>query len=63
MIEMLDVLLIGFLGVLFILVSYMIEGGLFCNYYNMKVFMYVELKVWFVLMDKLVDMVIIYLKV
>lgn len=31
--DMLDVFLIGFVGVLFILVSYMIEGGLLKNYY------------------------------
>lgn len=51
------------MGVFFIVVSYMIEGGFLKNYNKIKVFMYIEFKVWFVLMDKLVDMMIIYVKV
>ncbi len=60
--EQLTVPLIGFTGAPFTLASYMIEGGPSKNYHKTKAFMYSEPKAWFVLMDKLGDMAISYVK-
>lgn len=60
--EQLDVPLIGFAGAPFTLASYMIEGGPSKNYALTKSFMVSEPKAWFVLMDKLADMIVAYLK-
>lgn len=53
-------MLIGFIGVLFILVLYMIEGGLLKNYNFIKVMMYRDEVIWFVLMNYLVDVFVKY---
>jgi uroporphyrinogen decarboxylase len=60
--EQLNVPLIGFSGAPFTLASYMIEGGPSKNYYKTKAMMYAEPETWFLLMDKLGDMVITYVK-
>jgi uroporphyrinogen decarboxylase len=60
--EQLSVPLIGFGGAPFTLASYMIEGGPSKNYYKTKAFMYSEPDAWALLMDKLADMTIVYLK-
>ncbi|MFS0762693.1 MULTISPECIES: uroporphyrinogen decarboxylase [Peribacillus] len=60
--EQLSVPLIGFSGAPFTIASYMIEGGPSKNYNKTKAFMYTEPKAWFALMDKLADMIIIYVK-
>ncbi|CAK6471362.1 Uroporphyrinogen decarboxylase [Peribacillus frigoritolerans] len=60
--EQLSVPLIGFSGAPFTIASYMIEGGPSKNYNKTKAFMYSEPKAWFALMDKLADMIIIYVK-
>ena len=60
--EQLTVPLIGFSGAPFTLASYMIEGGPSKNYHKTKAFMYKESETWFVLMDKLADMVITYVE-
>src|SRR5690625_2237415 len=60
--EQLTVPLIGFSGAPFTLASYMIEGGPSKNYSKTKALMYREPEVWFVLMDKLADMIITYVK-
>lgn len=60
--EQLNVPLIGFAGAPFTLASYMIEGGPSKNYNKTKAFMYAEPKAWFVLMDKLADMTITYVR-
>lgn len=60
--EQLSVPLIGFSGAPFTLASYMIEGGPSRNYNKTKAFMYAEPKAWFALMDKLGDMIIMYVK-
>src|SRR5690625_1155329 len=60
--EQLNVPLIGFSGAPFTLASYMIEGGPSKNYSKTKALMYREPEVWFVLMDKLADMIITYVK-
>lgn len=60
--EQLTVPLIGFSGAPFTIASYMIEGGPSKNYNKTKAFMYSEPKAWFALMDKLADMIIIYVK-
>jgi uroporphyrinogen decarboxylase len=60
--EQLDVPLIGFSGAPFTLASYMIEGGPSKNYNKTKAFMYAETEAWFLLMDKLADMTITYVK-
>ena len=57
-----NVPLIGFSGAPFTIASYMIEGGPSKNYNKTKAFMYTEPKAWFALMDKLADMIIIYVK-
>lgn len=58
--EQLDVPLIGFSGAPFTLASYMIEGGPSKTYSKTKAFMYREPEAWFLLMDKLADMIITY---
>ncbi|MDQ0217598.1 uroporphyrinogen decarboxylase [Peribacillus cavernae] len=60
--EQLSVPLIGFSGAPFTIASYMIEGGPSKNYNKTKAFMYTEPKTWFVLADKLGDMIITYVK-
>ena len=60
--EQLTVPLIGFSGAPFTIASYMIEGGPSKNYNKTKAFMYSEPKAWFALMDKLADMIIIYVR-
>lgn len=60
--EQLSVPLIGFSGAPFTLASYMIEGGPSKNYSETKAFMYSKTKAWFLLMEKLSDMVIDYTK-
>ncbi|MFK3938579.1 uroporphyrinogen decarboxylase [Alkalihalobacillus sp. NPDC078783] len=58
----LDVPLISFGGAPFTLASYMIEGGPSKNYHHTKAFMYANPKAWFLLMDKLGDVTISYIK-
>jgi uroporphyrinogen decarboxylase len=58
--EQLTVPLIGFSGAPFTLASYMIEGGPSKNYSKTKAFMYKQSDAWFLLMDKLADMIIAY---
>ncbi|UFU00507.1 uroporphyrinogen decarboxylase [Radiobacillus kanasensis] len=60
--EQLDVPLISFSGAPFTIASYMIEGGPSKNYHKTKAMMYSDPKAWFLLMDKLGDMVITYVK-
>lgn len=60
--EQLTVPLIGFGGAPFTLASYMIEGGPSKNYHKTKAFMYSEPKAWALLMDKLADMTVAYIK-
>lgn len=60
--EQLDVPLIGFSGAPFTLASYMIEGGPSKTYSETKAFMYSNPEAWFILMDKLGDMIIDYTK-
>ncbi|MBS4218113.1 uroporphyrinogen decarboxylase [Bacillus sp. FJAT-49711] len=60
--EQLTVPLIGFAGAPFTLASYMIEGGPSKNYHKTKAFMYSEPEAWSLLMNKLGDMTISYLK-
>ena len=57
-----NVPLIGFAGAPFTLASYMIEGGPSKNYNKTKAFMISEPEAWFALMDKLADMIIVYIK-
>lgn len=61
--EQLNVPLIGFSGAPFTLASYMIEGGPSKTYSETKAFMYKNSEAWFLLMDKLADMIIDYTKV
>ena len=60
--EQLNVPLIGFSGAPFTLASYMIEGGPSKNYHETKKLMYREPETWFLLMDKLADMIITYVE-
>jgi len=53
--------LIGFSGAPFTLASYIIEGGGSRNYENTKMMMYKEPETWHLLMEKLTDMVVVYL--
>lgn len=53
--------LIGFSGAPFTLASYIIEGGGSKNYVHTKTMMYAEPQTWHLLMEKLTDMVIVYL--
>jgi uroporphyrinogen decarboxylase len=57
-----DIPLLGFAGAPFTLASYCIEGGGSKNYVHTKKLMYNDESAWNVLMAKLVDSVIIYLK-
>lgn len=58
----LDVPLITFAGAPFTIASYLIEGRPSKSYIRTKEMMYAEPDVWFMLMDKLGDMVITYLR-
>lgn len=58
----LTVPLISFSGAPFTLASYMIEGGPSKNYNKTKGFMYSNREAWFLLMDKLAEMIIKYVK-
>ncbi len=60
--EQLTVPLIGFAGAPFTLASYMIEGGPTKAYHKTKAFMYSEPQAWALLMDKLAEMTVVYLK-
>lgn len=60
--EQLNVPLIGFAGAPFTLASYLIEGGPSKNYALTKSFMVSQPEAWFLLMEKLGDMVITDLK-
>jgi len=60
--EQLTVPLIGFSGAPFTLASYMIEGGPSKTYAATKAFMYNHPQAWFLLMDKLAEMIIVYTK-
>lgn len=60
--EQLNVPLIGFSGAPFTMASYMIEGGPSKNYHKTKAMMYTDPKAWFLLMDKLADLVIRYVR-
>jgi uroporphyrinogen decarboxylase len=60
--EQLNVPLIGFTGAPFTLASYLIEGGPSRNYYLTKSFMHSRPEAWHLLMDRLGDMCITYLK-
>ena len=60
--EQLNVPLIGFSGAPFTLASYMVEGGPSRNYAKTKNLMRSQPETWFALMDKLADMIIIYVK-
>lgn len=60
--EQLTVPLIGFSGAPFTLASYMIEGGPSKTYAATKAFMYNDPKAWFMLMDKLAEMIVVYTK-
>jgi len=60
--EQLTVPLIGFSGAPFTLASYMIEGGPSKTHAETKAFMYTNPEAWFLLMDKLGDMIIDYTK-
>ncbi|WP_026105148.1 uroporphyrinogen decarboxylase [Halalkalibacterium ligniniphilum] len=60
--EQLTVPLISFSGAPFTLASYMIEGGPSKNYNKTKAFMYAEPKAWYLLMEKLGEMTITYVK-
>ena len=60
--EQLSVPLIGFSGAPFTLASYMIEGGPSKNYYKTRAFMHSEPKAWNLLMDKLGETIITYVK-
>ncbi|MNI01552.1 Uroporphyrinogen decarboxylase [compost metagenome] len=58
----LDVPLITFAGAPFTIASYLIEGRPSKSYHRTKEMMYSQPQVWFMLMDKLGDMVIAYLR-
>lgn len=60
--KQLSVPLISFSGAPFTLASYMIEGGPSKNYNKTKGMMYSQPEAWFLLMEKLGDMVITYVK-
>lgn len=60
--KQLTVPLISFSGAPFTLASYMIEGGPSKNYNKTKGMMYSQPEAWFLLMEKLADMVITYVK-
>lgn len=54
--------LIGFSAAPFTLASYLIEGKPTRNFIKTKAFMYTETVAWNLLMEKLTDMIIVYLK-
>lgn len=54
--------LIGFAGAPFTLASYMIEGGPSKNFLHTKLFLYEHPRLWRVLMDKLVESTLLYLR-
>lgn len=60
--EQLNVPLIGFAGAPFTLASYLIEGGPSRNYYKTKTLMHSDPETWHLLMDKLGEMTIDYLR-
>lgn len=60
--DQLNVPLIGFAGAPFTLASYMIEGRPSRDYHKTKALMYSDPKAWHLLMDKLGDLTIAYLK-
>ncbi|UYO36428.1 uroporphyrinogen decarboxylase [Bacillus zhangzhouensis] len=60
--EQLNVPLIGFAGAPFTMASYMIEGGPSKNYHQTKALMYSEPDTWMLLMNKLADMTITYIR-
>ncbi|MDA3130840.1 uroporphyrinogen decarboxylase [Aliibacillus thermotolerans] len=60
--EQLTVPLISFAGAPFTLASYMIEGGPSKNYYRTKAWMHKHPETWQLLMDKLKDMTVRYVK-
>ncbi|MBD3859886.1 uroporphyrinogen decarboxylase [Bacillus sp. 28A-2] len=60
--EQLNVPLIGFAGAPFTMASYMIEGGPSKNYHKTKALMYSEPETWMLLMNKLADMTITYIR-
>lgn len=60
--EQLNVPLIGFAGAPFTMASYMIEGGPSKNYHKTKALMYSDPEVWMLLMNKLADMTITYIR-
>src|SRR5699024_7340126 len=60
--EQLNVPLIGFSGAPFTLASYLIEGSPSNNHHLTKAFMHNDQSAWFLLMDKLGDMIIDYAK-
>ncbi len=60
--EQLEVPLIGFAGAPFTLASYMVEGRPSRDYHKTKALMYSDPQGWKILMDKLGDMTIAYLK-
>lgn len=60
--QQLNVPLIGFAGAPFTLASYLIEGGPSRNYYRTKALMHSQPETWHLLMDRLGDMTIDYLR-
>lgn len=60
--EQLNVPLIGFAGAPFTMASYMIEGGPSKNYHKTKALMYSDPESWMLLMNKLADMTITYIR-
>lgn len=58
-----EVLLIGFFGLFWIFVIYMVEGGSSKIFGKIKKMVFVELQILYLLFDKLVDLVIDYLNV
>jgi len=62
LVEQLEVPLIGFAGAPFTLASYLIEGGPSKNYYQTKAMMYREPDAWYMLMNRLGDLCISYLR-
>ena len=61
LVSVLDVPLIGFAGAPFTLASYMIEGGPSRNHARTKTMMRADAPTWTDLMERLVDMVVVYL--
>jgi uroporphyrinogen decarboxylase len=57
-----SIALIGFAGAPFTLASYMIEGGHSRNFINTKLLMYREPETWHLLMDRISEVTVSYLK-